>query len=88
MILYFSGTGNSEFVAKRIAGETGDEMINLFEKIRTGDYSRIKSRTPFVFVADSSYCQKLDKSYKVRRESQGLFCYDLRGQHWKRRGVY
>lgn len=50
MILYFSGTGNSEFVAKRIAGETGDEMINLFEKIRTGDYSRIKSRTPFVFV--------------------------------------
>lgn len=50
MILYFSGTGNSEFVAKRIAGETGDEIINLFEKIRTGDYSGIKSGRPFVFV--------------------------------------
>ncbi|TCO85944.1 hypothetical protein EV212_102262 [Frisingicoccus caecimuris] len=29
MILYFSGTGNSEFVAKRISGETGDEILNL-----------------------------------------------------------
>lgn len=50
MILYFTGTGNSEFVAKRIAEQTGDEIMNLFEKIRTGDYSRIKSKTPFVFV--------------------------------------
>ena len=50
MILYFTGTGNSEFVARRIAEKTGDEIINLFEKIRTGDYSRISSKTPFVFV--------------------------------------
>lgn len=50
MILYFTGTGNSEFVAKRIGEKTGDEILNLFEKIRDGDYSRIKSATPFVFV--------------------------------------
>ena len=30
MILYFTGTGNSEFVARRIAEKNGDEIINLF----------------------------------------------------------
>lgn len=32
MILFFSGTGNSEYAAKRIGLETGDETVNLFEK--------------------------------------------------------
>lgn len=50
MILYFTGTGNSEFVAKRISERTGDEAVDLFEKIRDKDYSRIKSERPFVFV--------------------------------------
>ena len=34
MILYFSGTGNSEYAAKRIGKEIEDEVTNLFEKIR------------------------------------------------------
>ena len=34
MILYFSGTGNSEYAAKRIGKEIGDEVLNLFEKIK------------------------------------------------------
>ena len=34
MILYFSGTGNSEYVAKRISRETGEECIDLFEKLK------------------------------------------------------
>ena len=29
MILYFSGTGNSNYVAKRIADALGDEIVNL-----------------------------------------------------------
>ena len=32
MIIYFSGTGNSEYTAKRIGKETGDETINLLKK--------------------------------------------------------
>ncbi len=39
MILYFSGTGNSEYAAKRIAEKTGDEVFNLFEKIKNRDFS-------------------------------------------------
>ena len=27
MILYFSGTGNSEYIARRIAKATGDEIL-------------------------------------------------------------
>ena len=28
MIVYFSGTGNSRFVAEQIAEATGDELVN------------------------------------------------------------
>ena len=33
MILYFSGTGNSEYIARRIAKATGDEILSLNERI-------------------------------------------------------
>lgn len=29
MILYFSATGNSEYVAKKIAAETGDVTVSI-----------------------------------------------------------
>lgn len=50
MILYFSGTGNSEYVAKRIAEEIGDKTLNLFEKIRNSDYSGLQSGRPWTLV--------------------------------------
>ena len=51
MILYFSGTGNSEYAAKRISKEVEDECINLFEKIRKNDFSSIHSSRPWVIAA-------------------------------------
>ena len=51
MIIYFSGTGNSEYVAKRIGKELPDEVVNLFEKIRSQDYSGLSSDTPWIVVA-------------------------------------
>lgn len=50
MILYFSGTGNSEYVAKRIGKEIGDEVMNLFEKIRDNDFSEIHAGRPWIIV--------------------------------------
>jgi len=50
MIIYFSGTGNSAYLAKRIAEGTNDEVVNLFDKIRNNDYSGIYSEKPFVTV--------------------------------------
>lgn len=50
MILYFSGTGNSEYVAERIGKETGDKVMNLFERIRNRDFTPINASSPWVVV--------------------------------------
>lgn len=50
MILYFSGTGNSEYVAKRIGNDIQDEVIDLFERIRKQDFSVLTSEKPWVLV--------------------------------------
>lgn len=50
MILYFSGTGNSEYAAKRIGKETGDEVVNLFRRIKRNDFSEMYSDRPWVIV--------------------------------------
>lgn len=50
MVLYFSGTGNSAYVAKRIANQIQDETLDLFQKLRAHDDSEMHSETPWVFV--------------------------------------
>lgn len=50
MILYYTGTGNSAYAAKKIASMTGDTYLNLFEKLRDKDYSEIASDKAFVVV--------------------------------------
>lgn len=50
MILFFSGTGNSEYAAKRIAKEIGDEVLNLFQKIRCRDFAELHSESPWVVI--------------------------------------
>ena len=37
MILCFSGTGNSRYVAEFIADKLGDTVVDLNEKIKNGD---------------------------------------------------
>lgn len=51
MILYFSGTGNSAYIAKRVGNAIGDEVADLFEKIRDHDFSDIHTERPLVIVA-------------------------------------
>lgn len=50
MILYFSGTGNSAFVAKQIGKQLSDDVLNLFDKIRNHDYTPLTSDNPWVIV--------------------------------------
>lgn len=50
MILYFSGTGNSEYAAKKIGIEIEDEVCDILDRIRAGDHSEICSERPFVFA--------------------------------------
>lgn len=51
MVLYFSATGNSEYVAKRIARNIDDELLDLFERIRENDTSVVHSTRSYIIVA-------------------------------------
>ena len=50
MVLYFSGTGNSRYVAKKIAKLSGDELISIGQRIKNGNYGKIRSEKSLVFV--------------------------------------
>lgn len=71
MILYFSGTGNSEYAAKRIGNQTGDEVMDLFEKIRSHDYSTLHSERPWVVVVPT-YAWRIPRIVQQWLEHTGL----------------
>lgn len=50
MVLYFSGTGNSEYVVKRIADATDDLCVSLNEKIKASDFTCDITDDKIVFV--------------------------------------
>ena len=51
MILYFSATGNSEYVAKYLAHLNGDETVNMGDYIRKNQPMELNSEKPYVVVA-------------------------------------
>ena len=57
MILYFSGTGNTEYIAQLIADGLGDECLDLFGRIRTNDTSPFYSEKPYVICAPIYVCE-------------------------------
>ena len=50
MILYFTGTGNSRYTAKRIAEALGDELLSINDRIRAGDTSPVTSAERLIIV--------------------------------------
>ena len=50
MILYFSGTGNSKYVAKRIADALGDEILNLNDRIKVSDTLSVETGERVIIV--------------------------------------
>ena len=50
MILYFSGTGNSEYAAKHLGQILDEEVLDIFEKLRGHDHSQLQSNDPWVIV--------------------------------------
>lgn len=51
MIFYFSGTGNSQLAAKRIASELGDELVSINQCLKKGEKRTFRSERALVFVA-------------------------------------
>ena len=69
MVLYFSATGNTEFIAKEIAKGLNDDCLNLLDRVRTGDHTPLHSEKPFVICAPVYVCEMprfLDKYLKLQ----------------------
>ena len=51
MVLYFTGTGNSRYVARKIAEEINDELVSMNDLIKQGITDELISKDqPFIFV--------------------------------------
>ena len=50
MVLYFSGTGNSRYVAGRVARALGELLCSLNERIKAGDYSPVETGERLIVV--------------------------------------
>jgi len=74
MILCFSGTGNSRYIARRITDELKDEIIDVNAKIKATDYSPIKTGDN-VIVVTPTYAWPFCKTY--------LVCYELWWRNWQ-----
>ena len=61
MVLYFSGTGNSRYIAKRIADISGDEIVSINDKIKKQDFSKVEADTRLVFAVPT-YAWRIPKT--------------------------
>lgn len=50
MVVYFSGTGNSKYVAERIAGSLQEKLLCMNEQIKSGDTGTVKTGENLVVV--------------------------------------
>ncbi len=57
MVLYFSATGNTEFIAREMARRLDDDCLNLLERVKCRDNSPIHSEKPFVICAPVYVCE-------------------------------
>ena len=60
MILYFTGTGNSRYVARKIAEEINDELVSMNKLMKQESTDELSSDKPFIFVCPT-YAWRLPK---------------------------
>lgn len=57
MVLFFSATGNTEFIARQLALKLGDGCLNLLDRVKRGDHSPLHSEKPFIICAPVYVCE-------------------------------
>ncbi|WP_234117346.1 EFR1 family ferrodoxin [Clostridium hydrogenum] len=60
MILYFTGTGNSRYIAKQIANLTGDKLVSINKRIKENNISEINATGRLIFVVPT-YCWRIPR---------------------------
>ena len=73
MVLYFSATGNTEFVAKELAKRLDDECVNLLGRVKENNYEPLYSEKPFVICVPVYVCEmpRFIASYLKKQEFNG-----------------
>ena len=83
MVLYFSGTGNSKYIAKRIAEAIQENAVDLNMKIKENDTSPLQTGRDVIIVTPlmPGAFQRLYQSGLIKRnslvENCNLVCYEL-----------
>lgn len=72
MVLYFSATGNTEFIAKELAKRLDDECVNLLGRVKAGDHSPLYSEKPFIVCAPVVVCEMPRFMAKYLKEQEFL----------------
>ena len=57
MVLFFSATGNTEFIARQLALKLGDDCLNLLDRVRRNDHTVLHSEKPFIICAPVYVCE-------------------------------
>ena len=57
MVLYYSATGNTEYIAQELAKRLDDECIDLLDRIKNQDYTPLHSEKPFIICAPVYVCE-------------------------------
>ena len=90
MILYFSGTGNSQYIAEIMNKELKDEILNITDEFKS--IKTYQSNKPYIFVLPT-YCYRIPRiieEFIKQREFKGnkqvyiiLTCGDSIGNAYK-----
>lgn len=57
MVLYFSATGNTQYIAWELARRLDDECVDLLPRVKSNDHAPLYSETPFVICAPVYVCE-------------------------------
>ena len=73
MIVYFSATGNTEFIARELAKRLDDECVNILHRVKTNDHTPLYSEKPYIICAPVYVCEmpRFMAKYLKRQKFQG-----------------
>ena len=57
MVLYFSATGNTEYIAKQLAVRLNDESLNILDRVKANNTEALISDKPYVICAPVYVCE-------------------------------
>ena len=94
MVLYFSGTGNSAYIAERIAQALEEEICSLNQKIKEHRLFAGPTQKRMIFVLPT-YAWRIPKvveesilKIQIYGKTGRIFRNELRFRDWKCREVY